>query len=334
MTQLGSVLRGSPGSSLPRPRPATASAHRSAPRPPTGGSVRPASALVGGSQKNRATPALSATGSQRRRDVVPKFLCDADEPEAVLPRPLPPGMAYVATYTPFEELVSKQILTQSAQDKVHLSVTEVAELYRAKCKDQGLQPSKKRECRYIQLLSQNCKGMHFSLRENGLGFHSAECIATILAENEHFAVLDLSGNRLKDLGAIKIAELLMVNDALVHVALKSNDIGAVGAEKIAEALEANTTVTSLDVSGLSGINRNHLGAIGARAMGQALSVNQTLAILNLGANGLGNEGLHLIALGLDGNTTLTELDLGSNNLGWESCSELGHLLSHRSAIQV
>ena len=284
------------------------------PRPPS--NLRP----------NSASSNLSSLPAPQKKKNTLRFISNAEEQDSILPRPLPPGMAYVASYTSFEELIAKHILTQEDEEKVHLSISEVAELYRAKCKDQGLQVSKKRECRYIQLLSQNCKGLQFCLKENGLGHHSAECIASILAENEHFSILDLSGNSLKDAGAIKIAELLMVNDALVHVALKSNDIGSIGGEKIAEALEANNTVTSLDLSGLSGINRNHLGVNGARALGRALAVNSTLASLHLGANGLGNEGLHLVALGLEGNRSLTELDLGSNNLGWEACTALGHVL--------
>eukprot|EP01064_Diplonema_japonicum_P015340 TRINITY_DN23056_c0_g1_i1.p1 TRINITY_DN23056_c0_g1~~TRINITY_DN23056_c0_g1_i1.p1 ORF type:complete len:754 (+),score=213.76 TRINITY_DN23056_c0_g1_i1:49-2310(+) len=292
-------------------------------------SSRPASAgprppSVG---KNRPTSASSTNSTRRYKTQTPQFLCNAEDEETILPRPLPPGMAYVASYTSFDELVDKQILRQEEEEKVHLSVAEVSDLYHAKCLDQGLQPNRKRESRFIQLLSQNCRGMHFTLRENGLGNHSAGCIASFLADNEHFAVLDLSGNRLKDAGAIRIAELLMLNDALVHIALKSNDIGFVGAEKIAEALQSNCTVTSLDLSGLSGINRNHLGSTGAKAFGAALAVNETLAILSLGANGLGNEGLMLMSSGLEQNQTLTELDLGSNNLGWEGCTVLGPLLN-------
>jgi len=164
------------------------------------------------------------------------------------------------------------------------------------------------------------------LRENGLGAKSASCLALILGRNSFYSVLDLSGNRLRDSGAEQLAALLEVNDTIVHMALKSNDIGSLGAEHLASALLNNVTLTSLDLSGLSGINRNHLGTQGARAFGQALASNRTLAILNLGANGLGNEGLGHIAVGMEVNPTLTDIDLGSNNLGWEACTVLGPLL--------
>eukprot|EP01060_Flectonema_neradi_P035344 TRINITY_DN647_c5_g1_i3.p1 TRINITY_DN647_c5_g1~~TRINITY_DN647_c5_g1_i3.p1 ORF type:complete len:746 (+),score=145.56 TRINITY_DN647_c5_g1_i3:94-2331(+) len=304
---------------------------------PISAGVRPTSADRGprppseASRTGRFRPAsaASSTGTARKRKAqTPQFLCNAHDEVAVLPRPLPPGMAYVANYTSFDDLVDKQILTQDDDEVVHLSVAEVAELYRAKCADQGLQPNRKREGRFIQLLSQNCKGMLFALRENGLGAKSAECLTSILSDNEHFALLDLSGNRLKDIGAARIAELLLVNDTLVHIALKSNDIGFLGAEKIAEALQTNNTVTSLDLSGLSGINRNHMGLHGAKAMGETLAVNETLASLNLGANGLGDEGIALLAQGLERNTTLTDLNLGSNNIGWTGCAVLGPLLNN------
>lgn len=302
---------------------------RGRPRAPDTGRrpVRPQSASASGRPISAST-ASSAAAAKRMRLArkTPQFLVDASEEETLLPRPLPPGISYVANYTSFEELIDKNILTQDEAEKVYLSQDEVRELYHAKCQDQGLNPNRHREARFMQLVSQNCRGMQFSMRENGLGVRSSECLAEVLGPNQYYSVVDLSGNRLRDLGAEQVAQLLEVNETIVHVALKSNDIGSAGAESLARALRSNATLTSLDLSGLSGINRNHLGTTGARAFGGALSVNQTLAVLNLGANGLGNEGLGYMAVGLEQNRTLTDVDLGSNNLGWEACTVLGPLL--------
>lgn len=41
----------------------------------------------------------------------------------------------------------------------------------------------------MELISKNCKGLMFSLRENGLGYLSAQCIAEVLADNSYYALL-------------------------------------------------------------------------------------------------------------------------------------------------
>eukprot|EP01062_Namystynia_karyoxenos_P054655 TRINITY_DN450_c0_g3_i1.p1 TRINITY_DN450_c0_g3~~TRINITY_DN450_c0_g3_i1.p1 ORF type:complete len:791 (+),score=322.18 TRINITY_DN450_c0_g3_i1:96-2468(+) len=309
-----------------RQRPQTAVRRAEADRPLSAAPrrARPQSATV--QRPVSASSAATAVRRARQQRQAPQFLVDISDDEALLPRPLPLGIPYVAQYTTYEELIDKNILTQEEHEKVHLGMDEVRELYHAKCQDQALNPNRQREARFMQLVSQNCRGMHFAMRENGLGSKSAQCVAEILGENRHYSVLDLSGNRLRDLGAEQLAALLEVNESIVHLALKSNDIGSVGAEHLARALQSNRTLTSLDLSGLSGINRNHLGTQGARAMGGALEANRTLAVLSLGANGLGNEGLGYMAHGLERNETLTEIDLGSNNLGWEACTVLGPLL--------
>jgi len=254
------------------------------------------------------------------------FLRDNDDPDDILPRPLPKGITYVSNFTTYNDLMDRNILQVDEDEKVHLATEEVLAIYKAKCEDQGLQVSWQRESRFMELISKNCKGLMFSLRENGLGHLSAQCIAQVLSTNTYYALLDLSGNRLRDNGAESIAQLLEHNDTIVHLALKSNDIGHVGGEAIARALETNNTLTSLDMSGISGINRNHLGTKGAHALSHCLQMNNVLCILNLGSNGMGKEGIALLAQGLESNKTITDLDLSSNNLGWEGCQILGNIL--------
>eukprot|EP00668_Euglena_longa_P012030 GGOE01014454.1.p1 GENE.GGOE01014454.1~~GGOE01014454.1.p1 ORF type:complete len:789 (-),score=351.19 GGOE01014454.1:393-2705(-) len=292
---------------------------------------RPLSA--GNAKKPRPrSPALSFDDDEDYptfKPVKPKvttFLKDADDADDVLPRPLPKGITYVSNFTTYDDLMDRNILQVDEDEKVHLSTEEVLAIYRAKCEDQGLCVSWQREARFMELISKNCKGLMFSLRENGLGYLSAQCIAEVLADNSYYALLDLSGNRLRDTGAESIAQLLEHNDTLVHLALKSNDIGHVGGGALARALETNNTLTSLDLSGISGINRNHLGTKGAMALSNALKVNRVLCILNLGSNGLGKEGMGLLVQGLMNNTTITDIDLSSNNLGWEGCQILSSVL--------
>ena len=254
------------------------------------------------------------------------FLKDNELEDAVLPQPLPTGIPYVATFTTFDDLIQRKILQQPEENQVHLSTNDVSILFGAKCLDQSLHATWEREVRYMELLSTHCRGQLFSLKENGLGPASGEAIAHVLGSNEFFSILDLAGNRLSDRGALSIARLLKANDTIVHVCLSSNDIGHVGGAAIAKALERNNTVTSLDLGGVSGVNRNHLGARGSEALGDMLRVNQVLAFLNVSSNGLGTDGITNLSLGLEGNQTLLRLDLSSNNLGVEGSKSLSSAL--------
>lgn len=256
------------------------------------------------------------------------FLKDNEAAGQLLPQPLPDGIPYVAQFTTFDDLIERKILHQTEAQQVHLTTSDVQLMYEAKCLDQNLKPSWEREVRFMELLSGSCKGGSFTLRENGLGHASAEAIARVLAENENYSIVDLGGNRFRDPGARCIAQLLQMNESIVHLSLKSNDIGHDGGEAIALALEQNNTLTSLDLGGISGINRNHLGSHGAAALGQMLALNPVLAYLNVSSNGLGADGIEKLAQGLsDGqNTTLISFNLSSNNLGTDGCEKLGPAL--------
>src|SRR5690606_5437942 len=110
--------------------------------------------------------------------------------------------------------------------------------------------------------------------------------------------------------------------------LRSNDIGGKGGEALFENLLENQTLTSLDLSGLSGINRNHIGVRGASMLSKLLSVNRILYDLNLGSNGLGVEGIKLLCKGLKDNHAIRVLDISSNNIGAHGCELLAKVFEH------
>ncbi|CBH09965.1 hypothetical protein, conserved [Trypanosoma brucei gambiense DAL972] len=254
------------------------------------------------------------------------FLQDQTTSSTRLPRILPKGLPYAANFISFEELLGCGTLQTCSQDEVDFSVEDLQLLYQAKCLDQALPPSWERKMRFMELISANCKGKFFCLRESGLGPMSAEAIAHILSSNNKYTILDLSGNRLLDEGACFIAKLISVNRTLVHVGLRSNDIGHIGGEALADALLENNTIISLDVGAHSGINGNHIATEGAKAIGNVLKSNKVLAKLNLGCNGLGHAGISHIASGLDGNESLTHLDISVNNLGYEGAKIIADVL--------
>ncbi|EPY33234.1 ribonuclease inhibitor-like protein [Strigomonas culicis] len=256
------------------------------------------------------------------------FLRDKSAEESTLPVLLPKGIPYAANFVSFKELQERGALATSQKDYVSISSEELHLLYQCKCIDQSLNPSWEREVRFMELLSENCKGNFFSLPENGFGVSSAEAIAYVLSSNPVYSVLELSGNHLRDEGAAHIAKLIEVNKALAHVGLGSNDIGPVGGMALADALMRNNTVVSFDLGARSGVNGNHIGTKGAEAIGKLLTCNEVLCKLNLSSNGLGASGFSCIASGLAHNHTLTYMDVSSNNLGLEGAELLASVLEN------
>lgn len=303
---------------LKQSRAASASTRRS--RPGTAGTA--ASSPAAGSAAAAASSRPTTAGQRHKRT----FLQDNQSADRVLPQPLPPGIPYVASFTTYEDLLDRKILHQSETQQVHLTTDDVRIIYEGKCEDQSLKASWAREMRFLELISSSCRGQFFTLRENGLGPLSSQAISSVLASNESFTILDLSGNRIRDPGAASMATLLESNDTLVHISLKSNDIGADGMCALATALTRNNTLTSLDLGGIRGVNRNHVGARGAEALGNMLMANAVLHTLDLSSNGLGIEGTGLIASGLQENTSLRSLKLACNNIGPDGCRLLASVL--------
>lgn len=272
-------------------------------------------------------PTRPATAKDPSRRLGTTFLKDNMTSDNVLPKPLPEGIPYVVNFTSFEDLVERRILSREEETTVHLTLDDCRLLYEAKCKDQDLKSTWEREVRFLELLSANCQGNTFSLRENGLGRYSAEAISHVLAKNIHYSVVDLSGNRFRNAGAAIFAQLLDINDSIVHLSLKSNDIGPDGLSKLLHALKSNITLTSLDLSGISGINRNHLGVQGCTAMSEMLKQNRTIYALDISSNGIGPDGAEELARGLQVNAGLGKLAIASNNLGPNGARPLAKAIS-------
>eukprot|EP01112_Ceratiomyxa_fruticulosa_P022789 TRINITY_DN8463_c0_g1_i2.p1 TRINITY_DN8463_c0_g1~~TRINITY_DN8463_c0_g1_i2.p1 ORF type:complete len:630 (-),score=129.55 TRINITY_DN8463_c0_g1_i2:117-2006(-) len=213
---------------------------------------------------------------------------------------------------------------------------DVSDIYLAKCKDLGITPTSDRENRFFEVIRRNCSGTIFDLRDHGVGEHSGDAIARYLEQKpDKYGSLFLGGNVIRSRGAHAIAKLLMVNNTLTSLDLRSNDIDSDGGIALFKALtHSNCTLTFLDLSGMSGVNRNHIGIKGAEYIGVMLSQNQVLNRLYLSENGFGVEGVHRICDGLIGNIGLETLDLGSNSLGVEGSAILANAIIKSSLKEV
>ncbi|XP_052075972.1 leucine-rich repeat-containing protein 74A-like [Mytilus californianus] len=98
--------------------------------------------------------------------------------------------------------------------------------------------------------------------------------------------------------------------------LSNNRICNVGGQHIARGLVKNDRLKVLNLSW------NRITGNGAAAIGYALAKNSDLQVLNISWNGFEHGGAHALAHGLSQNTCLKELDISSNRIGQSGVAKL------------
>lgn len=81
--------------------------------------------------------------------------------------------------------------------------------------------------------------------------------------------------------------LLSTSTNLKSVDLRSVAMSPMGAVQLFNGLKENKTLTELDISGISGINRNHIGVRGSVALSDYIGSTVSLKKLSLTENGIG-----------------------------------------------
>ena len=92
------------------------------------------------------------------------------------------------------------------------------------------------------------------------------------------ASLNLSGNRVADLGAATVSSMLLANSSLMHLDLSGNRLERPAMEGIGGGLRGNTTLQTLL------LDENFFGDEGANELGWASAENSTLRTLSLRGN--------------------------------------------------
>jgi len=122
------------------------------------------------------------------------------------------------------------------------------------------------------------------LRETGAGVRGAEAWASTLGLSKSLTLLDLSGNKVGDLGGAALAQALPHSISLISLDLSDNKLALRTAHALAKALANNRVgLTSLDVSW------NHFRPPDARLLLASLMKNSRLRALNLSWNGIGKD---------------------------------------------
>ena len=92
------------------------------------------------------------------------------------------------------------------------------------------------------------------------------------------ASLNLSGNRVADLGAATVSSMLLANSSLTHLDLSGNRLERQAMEGIGGGLRGNTTLKTLL------LDENFFGDEGANELGWAITYNSTLRTVSLRGN--------------------------------------------------
>ena len=157
---------------------------------------------------------------------------------------------------------------------------------------------------------------------NGVPF-----IAFGLCINRTIFTLDISNNRIDDLGAQEIARALYENTTLQTLNISYNIIQVDGAKSIAGALHANKALQHLDIS------NNNMHVEGAKVIAEAFYENRTLQTLNISYNIVQFHGVKAIAGALHKNRTLQNLNISNNNIHVEGAKVIAEALYENRTLQ-
>jgi len=178
---------------------------------------------------------------------------------------------------------------------------------------------------YIQELKNNSI-TELKLSEYTLETKDIENLANVLSNNTSLKILDLSYNKIGDIGALHLATSLRYNTTLQKLNLTRNDITDNGATYLGNALKYNTGLQALNLT------RNDI-TDGVKKLAEGLFNNTSLKILDLSYNKIGDIGALHLANSLLTNTSLQSLLLGYTRIGDIGAEYLANALSHNTSLK-
>ena len=208
-----------------------------------------------------------------------------------------------------------KILPNVTSDKITESIGPLykcaQEIYAAKCMDLGISVVPEQEKRFQILFHQGAEKRKLSLSDQKLSAESSEVLSRVLQDSRYFSYINLSKNKLGDIGIKKILTSLQLNKEIVHLDISSNDISQLTITPILYLLAKHSSLYSADLSSHQFMYRNKIGPSEGLL---TLLRSRTLAYLNLCGTNIGTEGMKYIVLGLENNHTLVSLNLSSNSI--------------------
>ena len=157
---------------------------------------------------------------------------------------------------------------------------------------------------------------------NNISDEVANDIATVFSINTDIQELNLGGNDLQKLGAIKIAKGLQKISSLTKLYIDHNNITDEAADDIAAAIFCNQKLQEFDIS------ENKLQKAGVTKVLKALKGINTLRKLYISNNGITDEVADDITAVISCNTDMELLDISGNNLQAKGAINIGNFLQN------
>ena len=175
------------------------------------------------------------------------------------------------------------------------------------------------------------------------GIASLVVIASLISVNGALTELSIDGNHVGDKGVGAICEAIQSNKEtkLASLDMSGNRIGQVGAKSVASMVAVTGRLTSLNLSDnqLCGLDRHGRGtytAEGIAAIADTLRVNGGLTALDLSYNGLRNEGVSAVCEAIQSNkeTKLASLNMTMNRIGRVGAKSVAAMVAVTGSLTV
>jgi len=178
----------------------------------------------------------------------------------------------------------------------------------------------------LALFIVNCQRLtHLNICNNNIGSTGIYSLATALKNCLLLSHIDLSWNHIGPNGADSLAKVLILLK-IKYLNLSGNRICNIGSEKVAIALTNNPVLQHLDFSW------NHIGSDGAFSIVRLLGLVK-LKYLNLGANRIDDKGIEKLSIALLNYPVIEHINLNDNQIGPNGVYSLARLLRQCSSLK-
>lgn len=168
---------------------------------------------------------------------------------------------------------------------------------------------------------------HFQLNHlKNIDSAAMHSLSKALSTNKTLRVLDLSFNKIENIGIKILLNSLEFNLGLEELNLCDNVLNAASCSVLTKVLKNNTTLKTLKLQGTS------IGQNSCEDIAKLLEENHNLLNLDLSFNFIGPNGGVALAVALQVNTTLQSLNLEGNMLGLVGGHALANALSINKSL--
>jgi Ran GTPase-activating protein (RanGAP) involved in mRNA processing and transport len=187
------------------------------------------------------------------------------------------------------------------------------------------------EGRYVSFLSMAlCKNVDnltvLNLSNNKLGDIGCKYLFKNLHENEVLKYLNLAGNEISSVGVEYMSDYLNKNDSLITFILQNNIIGPQGAKFLCEPMASNGSIRAFNLS------YNGISSEGAKHLQKMFQENKKIVSFNFGGNYLKSIGMRYLAEGLKENKSICYITLEWNNIDDEGAEYLAEIISNNENL--